>query len=97
MDIRSLKDRMVVTRIEPSHSNGGGLFIPDNLKKKPLEGKVVAVSRGKRREHGSVSPLDVRIGDHILYREHTGGEIKLAGEEYLIVPEDEVLGVIGKR
>jgi chaperonin GroES len=97
MDIRSLKDRMVVTRIEPSASTGGGLFVPDSTQKNPLEGKVVAVSRGKRLEHGSVSPLDVRVGDHILYRQHTGREIRLAGDEYLIVREDEVLGVIGKR
>jgi chaperonin GroES len=97
MDIRSLNDRMVVTRIEPNASTGGGLFIPDSTHRKPLEGKVVAVSRGKRLEPGSVSPLDVRVGDHILDRQHTGREIRLAGEEYLIVCEDEVLGVIGKR
>ena len=97
MDTAPLNDRMVVTRIERNASSGGGLFIPDSAQKKPLEGKVVAVSRSKRLEHGSVSPLDVRVGDHILYRQHTGREIRLAGEEYLIVREDEVLGVLGKR
>ena len=97
MDIRSLRDRMVVTRVERNASTGGGLFTPDSTHTKPQEGKVVAVSRGKRLAHESVSPLDVRVGDHILYRQHTGREIRLAGEEYLIVREDEVLGVIGKR
>jgi chaperonin GroES len=93
MNIRPLHDRIVVKRIEASDSTLGGLFIPDSGKEKPHEGRVVAVSTGKRLEDGTVTPLDVRVGDHILYGKYTGSEIKLAGEEYLIVREDEVLGV----
>jgi len=94
MNIRPLHDRIVVKRIEARDSTVGGLFIPDSAKEKPQEGKVVAVSRGKRLEDGSLRPLDVAVGDHILYGKYTGSEIKLAGEEYLIVREDEVLGVL---
>lgn len=94
MNIRPLHDRIVVKPIETCDSTSGGLFIPDSAKEKPHEGKVVAVSRGKRLEDGSLRPLDVTVGDHILYGKYTGSEIKLAGEEYLIVREDEVLGVL---
>ena len=94
MHIRPLHDRLVVKRIESDDSTVGGLFIPDSAKEKPQEGKVVAVSRGKRLENGSVTPLDVAVGDHILYGKYTGSEIKLLGEEYLIVREDEVLGIL---
>jgi chaperonin GroES len=94
MNIRPLNDRIVVKRMEASDSTAGGLFIPDSAKEKPQEGKVVAVSKGKRLESGKLTPLDVSVGDHILYGKYTGSEIKLAGEEYLIVREDEVLGVL---
>ena len=94
MNIRPLHDRIVVRRIEPSNSTAGGLLIPDSAKEKPQEGKVVAVSRGKRLEDGTRSPLDVAVGDRILYGKYTGSEIRLAGEEYLIVREEEVLGVV---
>jgi chaperonin GroES len=94
MNIRPLHDRLVVKRIESSDSTAGGLFIPDSAKEKPQEGKVIAVSRGKRLENGSLAPLDVSVGDHILYGKYTGSEIKLSGEEYLIVREDEVLGIL---
>lgn len=94
MNIRPLHDRIVVKRIDASDSTAGGLFIPDSAKEKPQEGKVVAVSRGKRLEDGTQMPLDVAVGDHILYGKYTGSEIRLAGEEYLIVREDEVLGVL---
>ena len=94
MNIRPLHDRIVVKRIETSGSTAGGLFIPDSAKEKPQEGKVVAVSRGKRLEDGNLIPLDVAVGDHILYGKYTGSEIRLADEEYLIVREDEVLGVL---
>jgi chaperonin GroES len=94
MNIRPLHDRIVVKRIEATDSTAGGLFIPDSAKEKPQEGKVVAVSRGKRLEDGTLMPLDVAVGDHILYGKYTGSEIRLAGEEYLIVREDEVLGVL---
>ncbi len=94
MNIRPLHDRLVVKRIEATDEKVGGLFIPDSAKEKPQQGKVVAVSRGKRLEDGTLRPLDVALGDLILYGKYTGSEIKLAGEEYLIVREDEVLGVL---
>jgi chaperonin GroES len=94
MNIRPLHDRIVVKRIEASDTAVGGLFIPDSAKEKPHEGKVVAVSRGKRLEDGTLTPLDVAVGDHIVYGKYTGSEIQLAGEEYLIVREDDVLGVL---
>jgi chaperonin GroES len=94
MKIRPLHDRIVVKRIETSDGITGGLFIPDSAKEKPQEGIVVAVSRGKLLDNGNLRVLDVRVGDHILYGKYSGSEIKLAGEEYLIVREDEVLGVL---
>jgi chaperonin GroES len=94
MNIRPLHDRIVVKPIETSDGMVGGLFIPDSAKEKPHEGRVVAVSKGRRLEDGSLTPVDVMVGDHILYGKYTGSEIKLAGEEYLIVREDEVLGVL---
>jgi chaperonin GroES len=94
MNIRPLHDRIVVKSIDASDSTAGGLFIPDSAKEKPQEGQVVAVSKGKRLENGDLIPLDVAVGDHILYGKYTGSEITLAGEAYLIVREDEVLGVL---
>jgi chaperonin GroES len=93
MNIRPLHDRLVVKRITATDEKVGGLFIPDSAKEKPQQGTVVAVSRGKRLEDGSLRPLDVAPGDRILYGKYNGNEIKLAGEEYLILGEDEVLGV----
>jgi chaperonin GroES len=93
MNIRPLHDRIVVRPIETS-SIVGDSSSQTAQKRKPHEGEVVAVSRGKRLEDGSVIPLDVTVGDHILYGKYSGSEIKLAGEEYLIVREDEVLGVL---
>ena len=94
MNIRPLDDRIVVKRIEKTDSTIGGLFIPDSAKEKPQEGKVVAVSGGKRLENGSLTPLVVKVGDRILYGKYTGSEIRLAGEEFLIVRENEVLVVL---
>jgi chaperonin GroES len=94
MHLRPLHDRIVVKRTEAKGSTAGGLFIPDSAREKPQEGTVIAVSRGQRQENGSLRPLDVNLGDHILYGQYTGSEIQLAGEEYLIVREDEVLGVL---
>jgi chaperonin GroES len=93
MQIRPFHDRIVVKRIEARDSTVSGLFIPNSAQEKP-QGTVVAVFRGQRREDGSLSPLDVSIGDHILYGKYTGSEIQLAGEEYWIVREEEVLGVL---
>ena len=95
MNIRPLYDRIVVKRIETQdEKTAGGLIIPDTAKEKPQEGEVVAVGQGKRTEEGKLIPLDVKAGDRILFGKYSGSEIKLDGVEYLIMREDEVLGVL---
>jgi len=94
MNIRPLHDRIVVKRIEEKETKVGGLFIPDSAKEKPQEGEVVAVGKGKRLEDGKVAALDVQKGDRILFGKYSGSEIRLDGDEYLIMREDEVLGVL---
>ena len=94
MKIRPLHDRIVVKRIEEKETIQGGIIIPDTAKEKPQEGEVVAVGQGKRLEDGKLIPLDVKAGDRILFGKYSGSEIKLDGEEFLIIREDEVLGVI---
>jgi chaperonin GroES len=93
--IRPLQDRLIVKRIEEAEQkSAGGIIIPDTAKEKPMEGKVIAVGSGKRNEDGSVHPLDVKKGDRILFGKYAGSEIKLDGEEHLILREDDVLGVV---
>jgi chaperonin GroES len=94
MNVRPLYDRIVVKRIEEQETKIGGLYIPDTAKEKPQEGEVVAVGKGKRLEDGTVAALDVQAGDRILFGKYSGSEIKLDGEEYLIMREDEVLGIL---
>src|SRR5687768_12542101 len=95
MNIRPLYDRIVVKRIdEQDEKNAGGLIIPDSAKEKPQEGEVVAVGKGKRLEDGKVIPLDVQAGDRILFGKYSGSDIKLEGEELLIMREDEILGIL---
>ena len=95
MNIRPLYDRIVVTRIEDdTEKTAGGLFIPDSAKEKPQQGEVVAVGQGKRNEDGKLIPLDVKAGDRILFGKYSGSDIKIDNNEYLIMREEEVLGVI---
>jgi len=95
MKIRPLYDRIVVKRIEDSaEKTASGLFIPDSAKEKPQEGEVIAVGQGKRSDDGKLMPLDVKAGDRILFGKYSGSDIKLDGEEYMIMREDEVLGVL---
>jgi chaperonin GroES len=94
MQIRPLYDRVVVKRIEQKETLQGGLYIPDSAKEKPQEGEVVAIGKGKRLEDGKLVPLDVQVGDRILFGKYSGSDIKLDGEEYLIMREDEVLGIL---
>ena len=94
MKIRPLYDRIVVKRIEQKEQMQGGLYIPDTAKEKPQEGEVVAVGKGKRLEDGKVIALDVQPGDRILFGKYSGSDIKLDSEEYLIMREDEVLGIL---
>jgi len=94
MKIRPLYDRIVVKRIEAKETMQGGLYIPDSAKEKPQEGEVAAVGKGKRLEDGKLVPLDVAVGDRILFGKYSGSDIKLDGEEFLIMREDEVLGIL---
>ncbi|MBV9758959.1 MAG: co-chaperone GroES [Acidobacteriaceae bacterium] len=93
MDIRPLHDRVVIKRIEESETMQGGLYIPDSAKEKPQKGEVVAIGKGKRTEDGKLLPLDVQVGDQILFGKYSGSDIKIDGNEYLIMREDEILGV----
>ena len=94
MKIRPLYDRIVVKRVEQKEQMQGGLYIPDTAKEKPQEGEVVAVGKGKRMEDGKVIPLDVQPGDRILFGKYSGSDIKIDNEEYMIMREDEVLGIL---
>jgi len=96
MKIRPLADRVVVKRVAEEERTKGGIIIPDAAKEKPVEGEVVAVGNGKVLEDGHVRPLDVKVGDRILFGKYSGNEIKIEGEEHLIVREEDVLGVIEK-
>ena len=92
--IRPLHDRVIVQRIEEGEQKVGGIIIPDSAKEKPIEGKVVAVGNGKVQEDGSVRKLDVKEGDRVLFGKYAGTEVKIEGEEHLILREDDILGVI---
>ena len=94
MNARPLHDRILVSRIEEGEQKVGGIIIPDSAKEKPMQGKVVAVGNGKVKDDGGRIALDVKAGDLILFGKYSGQEIKLDGEEYLIMREDEVLAVI---
>ena len=92
--VRPLHDRIIVERIEEGEQQVGGIIIPDTAKEKPQQGKVIAVGNGKVKDDGSVTPLDVKAGDKVLFGKYSGQEIKLDGDEFLIMREDEILGVI---
>lgn len=94
MNIRPLYDRIVVRRLEEQEVRQGGIIIPDTAKEKPQEGEVVAAGQGKRLEDGKIVPLDVKVGDRILFGKYSGSEIKIEGQEYVIMREDEVLGIL---
>jgi chaperonin GroES len=94
MNIRPLYDRIVVKRIEEQETTRHGIIIPDSAKEKPQEGEVMAVGHGKRLENGKLAALDVKAGDHILFAKYSGSETKLEGTEYIILREDDVLGIL---
>jgi chaperonin GroES len=99
MNVRPLHDRIIVERLEEQEQKVGGIIIPDTAKEKPQQGKVIAVGAGKAKDDGKRIPLDVKAGDTILFGKYSGQEIKIDGNEYLIMREDEVLAVIegGKK
>ena len=92
--VRPLHDRLIIERIEETEQMVGGIIIPDTAKEKPQQGKVIAVGKGKVKDDGTVSPLDVQAGDKVLFGKYSGQEIKLDGDEFLIMREDEILGVL---
>lgn len=94
MKIRPLQDRILVKRVQEEETTKGGIIIPDTAKEKPIEGKVVAVGNGKQQDDGKVRPLDVKKGDRVLFGKYAGTEVKVDGEEHLILREDDILGVI---
>jgi chaperonin GroES len=94
MNLRPLHDRILIKRIEEKEAVKGGIIIPDTAKEKPQEGEVIAVGNGKKNEDGNIIPLDVKAGDRILFGKYSGAEIKMDGQEFLILREEEVLGII---
>ena len=95
MNIRPLQDRIIVERVEEETKTAGGIIIPDTVsKEKPQQGKVIAAGKGKVTQEGKVLPLDVKEGDRVLFGKYAGSEIKIDGKEYLIMREDDILGVI---
>lgn len=95
MNIRPLQDRiLVLPKKESEDKSEGGIIIPDTAKTKPSEGKVVATGNGKKNEDGSTQPLDVKVGDNIIYSKYAGSEIKVKGEEHLLIREDDVLAIL---
>jgi chaperonin GroES len=94
MKVRPLHDRIIVKRLEEEEKTKGGIIIPDTAKEKPIEGKVIAVGEGKVDKNGKKTPLEVKKGDRILFAKYGGTEIKMEGEEYLMMREDDVLGII---
>ncbi len=96
MKIRPLHDRIIVERLEEETKTAGGLIIPDTAKEKPQRGRIIAVGKGKITEDGKVLALDVKVGDEVLFGKYSGTEIKVEGKEYLMMREDDILGVVEK-
>lgn len=94
MNLRPLQDRIIVKRVEEETKTAGGIFIPETAKEKPQRGKVVAAGKGKKTEDGKVLPLDVKVGDIVLFGKYAGTEVKVDGDEYLMMREDDILAVI---
>lgn len=94
MKIRPLQDRIIVQRIEEEEKTAGGIIIPDTAKEKPQFGKVIAVGKGRKTEDGKVLPVDVKKGDKVLFSKYAGTEVKVEGQEYLMMKEDDILGIV---
>jgi chaperonin GroES len=94
MNLRPLQDRIIVKRLEEENKTSGGIYIPDTAKEKPQKGEIIAVGKGKVTEDGKLLPMDVKVGDKVLFGKYAGTEIKIDGQDYLIMREDDILGVI---
>ena len=97
MKFRPLHDRVLVESLDSEEKTAGGIIIPDTAKEKPQEGKVIAVGPGSKSEDGKITPMDVKVGDHILFGKWSGTEVKIDGKEYSIMKESDIMGVIGKK
>eukprot|EP01037_Dinobryon_pediforme_P001578 gene1578-1605_t len=95
MSFRPLHDRVLVRRVEAEEKTAGGIIIPDSAKEKPAEGEVVAIGSGARAENGTITPMDVKVGDRVLFGKWSGTEVKVAGEDLLIMKESDILGIVG--
>ena len=93
--IRPLHDKVLVKRLEEAEVSKGGIIIPDSAKEKPAEGEIIAIGKGRVSDDGKVSPLDVKVGDKVLFSKYSGTEVKIDGEELLIMSEDNILAVVG--
>ncbi len=96
LKIRPLHDRVIIKRLEETRTSPGGIVIPDSATEKPIKGKVIAVGKGKILENGEVRPLDVKVGDHILFGKYSGTEVKVDGDDLLVMREEDVMAVIEK-
>ena len=94
MKIRPLHDRVIVKRVDEERTSPGGIVIPDSATEKPIQGKVTAVGKGKITESGEVRPLDVKVGDKVLFGKYSGTEVKLGGEDLLVMREEDIMGII---
>ncbi len=94
MNIRPLHDRVIVRRMEEERTSAGGIVIPDSATEKPIQGEVIAVGNGKLLDNGDTRPLDVKVGDRVLFGKYAGTEVKLSGEEIVVMREDDIMGVI---
>ena len=94
MNLRPLQDRIIVKRVEEETKTAGGLFIPETAKEKPQRGEIIAVGNGKKTEDGKVLPLDVKVGDIVLFGKYAGTEVKVDGNDYLMMREDDILAVV---
>lgn len=97
MKVRPLHDRVIVKRLEEDEKTAGGIIIPDSAKESPAEGEIIAVGPGKKDDAGKVWPMDVKKGDRVIFSKYGGTEIKVDGNEYLIMTEDDILGVVTKK
>jgi len=94
MNIRPLHDRVVIRRLEEERTSPGGIVIPDTAAEKPIQGEVIAVGKGKILDNGDIRPLDVKVGDRVLFGKYSGTEVKVSGEEVVVMREDDIMGVI---
>lgn len=94
MKIRPLHDRVIVRRLDEETTSPGGIVIPDNVKEKPIQGEVIAAGKGKIRDSGEIQPLDVKIGDKILFGKYSGTEVKVGNEDLLVMREEDIMGVV---